>query len=131
MKLISVYISCFCLDNYSLEKVKTVEMYGFSSASTKAYASCIYLKFILYDVNTFVKFLCSKARVNPLEKKFLTIPRLELMGCVLLSNLMKSCLQSFSPIFLNINVYGWSDFTDCICWINNNLKYGSSLFKTG
>ena len=66
--------------------------------------------------------MCSKSRVNPLEKKFLTIPRLELMGCVLLSNLMKSCLESLKLSFLNIDVYCWSDSADWIYWINYNSK---------
>ena len=97
-------------------------MHGFSDASARVYASCIYLKFNLYDGNTLVKFLCSKTRVNPLENKFLMIPILELMGCVLLSNLMKSCVESLEPTFLNIDVYCWSGSADCIYWINNNLK---------
>ena len=85
------------MDNNYLEEIKSVEMHGFSDASARAYASCIYLKFILYDGNTLVTFLCSKTRANPSKKKFLTILRLELMGCVLLSNLMKSCLESLKP----------------------------------
>ena len=31
-------------------------MHGFSDASAKAYASCIYLKFILYDGNPWLNF---------------------------------------------------------------------------
>ena len=77
------------MDKYSLEEIKFVEIHGFSDVSAKAYASFIYSKFISYDGNTLVKFLYSKTRVNPLEKKFLTISSSELMGCVLLSNLMK------------------------------------------
>ena len=44
------------------------------------------------------------------------------MGCVLLSNLMKSCLESLNPTFPNIDVYYWSDSADCSYWIKNNLK---------
>ena len=40
-------------------------MHGFSDASAKAYASRIYLKFILNDGNTLVQFLCTRTRVNP------------------------------------------------------------------
>ena len=121
-KLKPAYISRFYLDNYSLEEIKSVEMHGFSDASARANASCIYLKFILYDGNTLFKFLCSKTLVNSLEKKFLTILRLELMGCVLLPNLTKSCLESLNLIFLNIDVYYWSDSADCIYWIKNHSK---------
>ena len=84
----------FSLDNYSSEEIKSVEMHRFSDAGERACTSCIYMKFILCDCSTLVKFLCSKTRVNPLEQKFSTVPRSELMGCVLLSNLMKSCLES-------------------------------------
>ena len=96
-------------------------MHGFNDASARAYASCIYSKLILYDGNTLVTFLCSRTRVNPLGKSFLTTPRLELIS-VLLWNLMKSCLESLSPTFLNIDVYCWSDSADCIYWMNNNSK---------
>ena len=44
------------------------------------------------------------------------------MGCVLLSNLMKSCLESLNLTFLDIDVYCWSDSVDCIYWINNNSE---------
>ena len=104
------------------------KMHGFCSA--RAYASSLSLKFILYDGNTLVKFLCSRTRASPLEKKFLTIPRLELIGCVLLSNLMKSCLESLSRTFLNIDVYCWSDSADCIYWINNNLKIWKEFLQS-
>ena len=74
MKLKPVYVSRFYLDNYSLEEIKFVEMHRFSDASARTYGSCIYLKFILYDGNTLVKFLCSKTRISSLENKFLTTP---------------------------------------------------------
>ena len=44
------------------------------------------------------------------------------MACVLLSNLMKSCLESLNSTFLNIDVYYWSDSAVCIYWVNNNSK---------
>ena len=56
IKLKPVYLCRFYVDNYSLEEIKSVEMNGFSDASAKADASCIYLKFILYDGNPWLNF---------------------------------------------------------------------------
>ncbi|XP_035228009.1 uncharacterized protein LOC118200187 [Stegodyphus dumicola] len=63
-----------------------IEMHGFSDASELAYGACIYVKCILQSGSSSVVLLCSKSRVAPL--KSVSIPRLELCGAVLLSQLM-------------------------------------------
>ena len=57
-KLKPVYLSRFYLDNYFLGEIKSVEMHGFSDDSARAYASCIYLKFVLYDGNNTLLNFC-------------------------------------------------------------------------
>ena len=121
-KLKPICLPRFYLDGYGLDEIKFVEMHGFCDASAKAYACSVYLKFVLQDGSIIIKFLCSKSRISPLEKKSLSIPRLELLGCVLLSSLISSCLHSLMSIFSSIDIYCWSDSADCIFWINNTSK---------
>ena len=53
------------------------------------------------------------------------------MGCVLLSNLMKSCLESLNPTFPNIDVYYWSDSADCSYWINPGSSNPADIPRRG
>jgi len=60
----------------------------------------------------------SKARVAPLKR--MTIPRLELMGCLIgsrLSSLIKNAMK------LDIPQYFWSDSTTALAWIKNDYNH--------
>ncbi|XP_035233761.1 uncharacterized protein LOC118205579, partial [Stegodyphus dumicola] len=60
---------------------------GFADASEKAFGAVIYLQSITSPGEYCSKLLCSKSRVAPI--KTMTIPRLELSACLLLSKLMQ------------------------------------------
>ncbi|GFW87487.1 integrase catalytic domain-containing protein [Trichonephila clavipes] len=64
-------------------------IHGFADASTAAYGAVLYAQSISEeDVST--RLLCSKSRVAPVKP--ITIPRLELCACVLLSQLLEKIL---------------------------------------
>ncbi|GFW68974.1 uncharacterized protein TNCV_2918721 [Trichonephila clavipes] len=66
-------------------------IHGFADASTAAYGAVLYAQSISEeDVST--RLLCSKSRVAPVKP--ITIPRLELCACVLLSQLLERVLHS-------------------------------------
>lgn len=95
---------------------KQIELHGFSDASQKAYAACIYIKSIDSQGNAFVKLICSKTRVAPL--KTITLPRLELCGALLLSQLYDKVKLSLN---LNINnTFLWTDSTIVLSWIRSS-----------
>ena len=64
-----------------------IELHGFSDASKAAYACCLYLKFVTKSSGTKVSFVAAKSRIVPTSKKQ-SIPRLELLGNLILSQLV-------------------------------------------
>ncbi|XP_072392311.1 uncharacterized protein [Diabrotica undecimpunctata] len=94
----------------------SVQLHGFLDASKAAYGACIYIcctdTFGNYTSNLY----CAKTRVSPM--KLLTIPRLELCGASLLSELVEKVTLSSSVCFKNIT--NWTDSKIVISWINTS-----------
>ena len=86
----------------------------------KAYAAAIYVRVILGNVVR-VMIMCSKRRVAPV--KLQTIPRLELLGAVLLSRLMDSLIKALSQVVTIDNVYCWTESITVLCWIQNRKPW--------
>ncbi|GFV13753.1 integrase catalytic domain-containing protein [Trichonephila clavipes] len=80
---------------------------GFAYALTAAYGAALYAQSISEeDVST--RLLCSKSRVAPVKP--ITIPRLELCACVLLSQLLENVLHSLTIPIQQI-----------MLWIDSNI----------
>ncbi|CAH2093449.1 unnamed protein product [Euphydryas editha] len=96
----------------------TVQLIGFADASsTTAYGCCVYLRVVQPTGEAILYLLCSKSRINPSAKP-LTIPRLELNACLLLSNLIAKVYETLS-IKVKINsTYLFSDSKIALAWIN-------------
>ncbi|GFX49444.1 integrase catalytic domain-containing protein [Trichonephila clavipes] len=87
-------------------------IHGFADASTAAYGAVLYVQSISEeDVST--RLLCSKSRVAPVKP--ITIPRLELCACVLLSQLLEKVLHSLTLPIQQIML--WTDFNIVLAWI--------------
>ena len=69
------------------ENILRIELHGFCDSSMKAYSALCYIRAIAKNGN-FVNLLCGKAKVAPLKK--ISVPRLELLSCVLLAKLTKN-----------------------------------------
>lgn len=67
-------------------EIVNIELHGFADASELAYAGVVYARVILSDNSIKVSLISGKTKVAPL--KTISIPKLELSGCVLLSNLI-------------------------------------------
>ena len=94
-----------------------VELHGFSDSSKEVYSAVVYLRLIYASA---VK--VSKTKVAPL--KALTIPKLELLSCLLLSKLVSQIVTSIgSRIGINA-IICWSDSEVALAWIrgkSNNI----------
>ena len=78
------------------------DVHGFSDGSKNAYAVVVYLTCSNYSI-----LLAAKTRVSPLQAT--SMPRLELMACLLLLELVEIFLSSISNSIDIKNVYCWSD----------------------
>ena len=72
-------------------------------------------KAILGDINL----LAAKTRAAPLKE--LTIPRLELLSCLLLVELMRAVINSLNDVS-SAEIFCWSDSEISLCWIRGVHK---------
>lgn len=93
---------------------KFIDLYGFCDASEKAYACIVYTRVINENGEPVVNLLTAKTRVAPLAQK-ITLPRLELCGALLLSQLMEKAKQSLNDYILTI--WAWSDSKVVLAWL--------------
>ncbi|KAK9722344.1 Pao retrotransposon peptidase [Popillia japonica] len=90
-----------------------IQMHGFCDASEKAYGACVYLRSKCEQNKYSINLLASKSRVAPL--KVVTLPRLELLGAVLLTQVMANLQQQLR---LHISsTYYWTDSQIVLSWI--------------
>ena len=98
-------------------------LHGFSDASEMAYAACVYIKYVTKTGGIGVTFMTSKSRVVPVKKKF-TIPRLELLGNVILAKLMTSVRDAVYEELTVKNYLCWSDSMIALSWIKSKKELG-------
>ena len=78
------------------KKVQNVQIHGFSDASESGYAGVVYLRVEYETGEVQVRFVMSKAKDSPIKKE--TIPRLELMGSVILSSLVNTVKKNMYEV---------------------------------
>ena len=89
------------------------ELHGFCDASHRSYAAVIYI-LAIYSVGRIgVRLVASKSRVAPLKKR--SIPRLELLGAVLVARLG----SKFAATVPQLRTFNWTDSMTALCWIKN------------
>ena len=93
----------------------SVQLHGFSDASENAYAAILYLRTSYSDVSITVRLIASKTKVTPLKKQ--SIPRLELLGALILARLSQVVTSSISVVN---EKFFWVDSMTVLCWIQND-----------
>ena len=121
----SVSIECHILCNCGS---RVIEAHRFYDSSAQAYCAVIYVKVVCsqcVEVNLWAE----KCRVAPMRD--LSIPRLELLGCVLLSKLVASVINAVRLEVQVRNVFCWTDGQIAVCGSNNQINGGTFGCKTG
>ena len=93
-----------------------LELHGFSDATSKAVAAVVYLRAVMSNGDVVIAFIASKTKINPLTGKP-TIPKLELIACVLLAKLVKSVRDALQYVYVINEIFCWTDSLDCVFWI--------------
>ena len=88
------------------------QLHGFCDASEKAYAAAVYLRCERKDGSLNIQLVAARSKVAPIKQ--VSIPRLELCGAVLVSNLLKT-IQLASK--LNCSLHAWTDSTIVLKWL--------------
>ncbi|XP_025192629.1 uncharacterized protein LOC112592689, partial [Melanaphis sacchari] len=97
------------------------QIHGFCDASQEAYGACIYVRSRSSDNTWQVRLLCARSRVAPIKGS--TIPRLELNGALVLTQLLQRLTESWEIDRYKCHL--WTDSTVVLSWLNaqsNRLK---------
>ena len=105
--------------SYVREKIVSLEMHGFCDSSNVAYAAAVYVR-VVTSVAMVVNLLSAKSNVAPL--KAVTIPRLELLACLLLSKLVVSVRKAVEVEVKIGLLMLWSDSEIVLYWIRGLRK---------
>ncbi|GBO38058.1 hypothetical protein AVEN_257783-1 [Araneus ventricosus] len=94
-----------------------IQLHVFSDASLKSFGAVAYLRYKTSKGKFQTSFVISKSRVTPIKK--LTLPRLELMGDIIASRIVKHLKGIFKDIK---KVFCWSDSTIVLHWIKGSAS---------
>ncbi|GBL82587.1 hypothetical protein AVEN_263675-1 [Araneus ventricosus] len=110
------------IDRYLLaDAIKKTILVGFADASQAAYGAVVYMKSLSETNSVVMKLIASKSRIAPI--KTISIPRLELSACLLLSQLVEKIIDALKMKIDDVILH--TDSTIALAWINtppNQLK---------
>ena len=109
-----------CYFDPSFKTPINIELHGFSDASQQAFAAVVYLRSIYEDGRITVKLVASKTKVAPTKKQ--SIPRLELLGALILARLIATIKESLS-LPPDIQTFYWVDSITALYWIKNSKNW--------
>ncbi|UYV61278.1 hypothetical protein LAZ67_1004219 [Cordylochernes scorpioides] len=115
--------ACFNLRDWDSYVEKTT-LHIFCDASQFAYATCIFLRIEKED-RVDIQLIQARTRVAPLKK--LTIPRLELLACLIGARLTANVIQDLE--FEEIPRFYWTDSTNALCWIQREDNWAAFVMN--
>lgn len=112
-----INIEKFDIPRHLGDTQQTCYLHGFCDASINAYAAALYIVTTNDKGERTSRLIAAKTKLAPLAKK-VSLPRLELLGALLLSELTKKTLQCFSGS--NIKLHAWSDSMIVLGWLHGD-----------
>lgn len=101
---------------YSTHATQKMDIVGFCDASERAYGAVVYLRTRL-NSEIRASLVCAKTKVAPI--KTLTIPRLELLGAVLLVRLIERACKTINGCTI-AQTRAFCDSTIVLAWLKNH-----------
>ncbi|XP_046406317.1 uncharacterized protein LOC124171219 [Ischnura elegans] len=92
------------------------QILGFCDASERGYCASVYVRMGDLAEKGTVHLVLSKTRVAPIKTQ--SIPRLELLGAVLLSKLIKFVFDCISGMVKITRVFAWTDSSTVLTWLD-------------
>ena len=96
-----------------------LQIHGFCDSSKQAYCAAVYFRKVTSQ-GVEVRLMAAKTRVAPIKE--LSIPKLELLSCVLLTELLKIIFNALNFCTLNYDLFCWTDSEVALCWLKGNNK---------
>ena len=109
---------CYCKELF-LDEAKSVQLHAFGDASESSYRACVYLR-CEHESDVHCNLIAAKTRVAPMSNQ--TIPRLELLSCLVAARLLASVKEAISEILTIESETMWTDSTTALHWIRNTEK---------
>ena len=103
------------------DPISRIEIHGYSDAASKIFGACIYLRAISRSGRISTSFITAKSRIKPIRKEF-TMPKMELLGNLILSQLMKSVMEILSKEMKIDDYFCWTDSMVTLSWIKSTDK---------
>ena len=97
---------------------QAIQIHGFCDASERAFAGVVYMRSVYKDGSVEVVLMVSKTRVAPTKPQ--TIPRLELLGALVLSRLVSNVITSLPT---PVPTFYWTDSMAALHWIRVNKPW--------
>lgn len=118
-------IGSVCVPRYLFPldlKLSSINLHGYADASSQAYCSAVYVQ-VESGEHCFSRLISAKTKVAPIKQ--ISIPKLELLACRLLVELMNSVCNALKDIVFIEQVVYWSDSEVALAWINGvGKKWG-------
>ena len=104
---------------FDYQTASSIQLHGFGDASNAAYGACIYIR---YENGSEIhcQLVTSKSRVAPMKTQ--TIPRLELLACLITARLMAQVHEALKDVLRVDSRYCWSDSSIALAWIQSTSK---------
>ncbi|KAG5866393.1 hypothetical protein JTB14_013265 [Gonioctena quinquepunctata] len=97
-------------------RTSPVMLVAFADASMDGYGAVVYVRTVTENGEITVNLLCAKSKVSPF--KVVTVPRLELVAALLLSQLVKHVSEIFNNKDCISKIFAFSDSTTVLQWLN-------------
>lgn len=103
-------------------RICTNQLHLFVDASQDAFAAVVFVRSEDED-GIKVQLIEAKNRVTPIKKPAPTIPRLELLSCLIGSRILKRVIETLEP--KECRIFCWTDSSTALAWIRRRENWGT------